>query len=949
MNESSFENPNVAWEWIKFQVRSFSIKYSITKNRERNKFTKQLEDRLALLAHDHDMTGSPDIVEEVSSIKRELSEIYLTRANEAIMRSRSNWSLLGERPTSYFLGLEKRLAKDKTITALRNKDGNIVTSNKDILATEKEFFENIYKEDSASLSSLDHLPISPEDVPRISEQQKTLMDLPFSPRELFSALKELGSNKCPGSDGITKEFYLAFWHLLQEPYQASLLHSLQSGSLSEEQKVGTITLIPKKDSDRLSLSSWRPITLLNNDLKIFSKAIAKRIQSVIRDIVSEDQTGFIKGRKISSNLANIQNIIDYTNYKQQTGLLLAIDYTKAFDTIRWDLILKALQLFGFGQFMQDSIKLLFTDIKSCIFNAGFSSGHFYPQRGIRQGCCASPALFVLTVELLATLVRKNVAIRGISVAKRMAVISQYADDTTFFISDFIAMQTLLDLINQFSKWSGLKINTFKSHLLLLGHHLHPPLSFMGIRVVSEVKILGMHFSNNMTEDRHYELNFEPQIKKIQSICSSWSNRNLSLKGKITVINSLLISLLQYQCSSSFVPSRVLKEYKNIATSFLWSGKKSKIAYNNLIQDIPSGGLKLADLETRIHTSHISWIKHIASHQDSLSAQIIAEMSKIDEPYMLLLTKNTYSNRFRQSFKHLCAILHTWERVHNSEPRNEETIKEEFLWHNKFITIENKPIWWRTWSNAGVNLVNDIIHETLPRFLSHSEISERYHIPCTFLQALQIRSALPGGWRTQITRPAKPFFLPKLFLSLPNRDRTEFLEKSSKHIYFYILPQKISTHTSQDKWASAFPTSDFSNDTLWQSMYKLPFQCLRETKLQAFQFKILYRIIPCNQYLKQLRIIQSDSCNYCDGQDTIEHFLFNCPKVQNLWTHFCAWFDRETQIDLTVSLEEYLLGVTCSRHNIKVVNTLILYFKFFVYIDKNCSTTVISISCPYWLR
>lgn len=286
--------------------------------------TKQLEDRLSTLAHDHDLVGSPDIVSEVHSIKRELSEIYLAKANETILRSRANWSLFGERLTSNFLALEKRSAKDKTISALRDKHGNIVTTSKDILAVQKEFFQNIYTEDPAYLSSLNDLPLSAADVPQISEQKKQLLELPFTHKEILAALKDLGSHKCPGSDGLTKEFYLAFCTCLEQPFHASLLDSLQTGSLSEEQKLGTITLIPKKDTDRLSLSNWRPITLLNNDLKILSKAIAKRIQSVIRDIVSEDQTGFIRGRKIHENLSNIQNVIDYANHKHQTGLLLAI-------------------------------------------------------------------------------------------------------------------------------------------------------------------------------------------------------------------------------------------------------------------------------------------------------------------------------------------------------------------------------------------------------------------------------------------------------------------------------------------------------------------------------------------------------------------------------------------------------------------------------------------------
>lgn len=198
IDDCTIANPNVTWEWIKYKIRAFCISYSIKRNRDRKKLTKQLEDRLATLAHEHDLVGSPDIVLEVQSIKRELSEIYQAKANEAILRSRANWSLMGERPTSYFLSLEKRSAKDKTISALRNKNGNLVTSNKEILATQKEFFGGIYREDPSLLSSLDNFPLSPENVPQTSEQNKNLLELPFSERELLSALKDLGTNKCPG-------------------------------------------------------------------------------------------------------------------------------------------------------------------------------------------------------------------------------------------------------------------------------------------------------------------------------------------------------------------------------------------------------------------------------------------------------------------------------------------------------------------------------------------------------------------------------------------------------------------------------------------------------------------------------------------------------------------------------------------------------------------------------
>lgn len=183
-----------------------------------------------------------------------------------------------------------------------------------------------------------------------------------------------------------------------------------------------------------------------------------------------------------------------------------------------------------------------------------------------------------------------------------------------------------------------------------------------------------------------------------------------------------------------------------------------------------GGLKLADLQTRIHATHLSWIKNIVSHPDSLSARIITELTNNGDIYTNLLAKNTKLTKFKHKFNHLSDILQTWERFHNSLPSDEDAIKEEFLWNKKFITVENKTIWWKHWSNAGINFVNNLTHPNFPRFLPHSEISDRYHVPCTFLQALQIRSALPGAWRALLAHPAKPFFLPKLLLSPPPKGK-----------------------------------------------------------------------------------------------------------------------------------------------------------------------------------
>lgn len=164
--------------------------------------------------------------------------------------------------------------------------------------------------------------------------------------------------------------------------------------------------------------------------------------------------------------------------------------------VRWELLFTALQMFGFGEYILSVVKTLFNNIRTSVSNAGYASEPFYPSRGIRQGCCASPVLFVLAVELLAIIVRKNVEIQGITVAGTTAKISQYTDDATFFLKNPESLRQLVNTLNQFSRYSGLRMNGQKPHLLLLGNYKDPPTTIQGI----QVKILGIYYKVEMSDD-----------------------------------------------------------------------------------------------------------------------------------------------------------------------------------------------------------------------------------------------------------------------------------------------------------------------------------------------------------------------------------------------------------------------------------------------------------------
>lgn len=138
-------------------------------------------------------------------------------------------------------------------------------------------------------------------LPKLTQTQSEIFNLPLSVEEITKALQHMPNNKSPGPDGYTSEFYKQFWPLLSPLFFKVMSEIHKNKTTPHHMNTAYITLIPKPNKDPTYCSNYRPILLINTDMKITSKTLSNRLESVISSLIHIDQTGFIKGRHSSEN------------------------------------------------------------------------------------------------------------------------------------------------------------------------------------------------------------------------------------------------------------------------------------------------------------------------------------------------------------------------------------------------------------------------------------------------------------------------------------------------------------------------------------------------------------------------------------------------------------------------------------------------------------------------
>jgi hypothetical protein len=289
------------------------------------------------------------------------------------------------------------------------------------------------------------------------------MERPATLHECRQAIHRLGHAKAAGPDELPAELYKSFEELVVHDFHKTILEAHSSGALPPTMREGDIILLYKKGDSR-DPRNYRPITLLQVDYKIMAKILVARMKNVINNFISKEQLGFVPKRLIGEATHLLKLVQAYLDEEGRDGLLLALDWEKAFDRVSWDYYHLALEALQFGRSFRGWAKLLSNPdalptrrIKA----TGGRSNPFTIKCGVPQGCPMSPLAFLVRAEALTRLTQNDDSIKGIEIHGANIKISQFADDTQLFAESYEGFNKALKWVEIYEQATGSKVNARK--------------------------------------------------------------------------------------------------------------------------------------------------------------------------------------------------------------------------------------------------------------------------------------------------------------------------------------------------------------------------------------------------------------------------------------------------------------------------------------------------------
>lgn len=521
-------------------------------------------------------------------------------------RAKLHWLDIGDMNNNTFHSSIQARKAQNTTQEIRCSNGSTVNKQSDIKAEAVEFFSEFLNKcpDSFQGVSVEELQNLLEFRCNVDDCRK--LEEEVTDDEIRKVLFAMPSNKSPGQDGFPCEFFKTAWPIIAQDFIVAVQSIFRYGCLSKGINSTILALVPKK-IDSMEMRDYHPIACCNVLYKVVSKILANRLRVLLPRIISANQSAFIQGRLLLENVLLASELVkDYHKEYISPRCVMKLDISKTFDSVQWTFVLQSLEAMGVPEKFIHWIRLFITTPSFSVQVNSELGGYFQSARGLRQGCSLSPYLFVVCMNVLSNKTDRAVQEKKFAFHPRCKTISLthlcFADDFMVFVEGSRwSIEGALTVFDEFAKWSGLNISIEKLTIYMAGvareERRRILMNFPFAEGALPVRYLGLALMTKVMRKNDYL----PLVEKIRNKITSWTCRFLSYAGRLELIKSVLLSIVNFWAAVFRLPSKCIKEVEQLCVSFLWSGPElkargAKVAWREVYKLKAEGGLGIRALK-----------------------------------------------------------------------------------------------------------------------------------------------------------------------------------------------------------------------------------------------------------------------------------------------------------------------------------------------------------------
>lgn len=639
VNDNGSVNPVILWDAAKAVLRGKIISETAFVKKVKAQRLLDLQKQLSLLEQQHTQSKEAQLLLQMRPIKQEIDKIYSDEVEKKLRFTKQRYYEAGSKASKL---LAWRLRKQQSENAIyKIKDPVTKQTTCDLVGIQEAFekyYQSLYSQSKPFDSNKAEEFLSQLDLPSLGKVHNDRLMQEITTEEIDRAISSLKSCKSPGIDGFPGEWYKAMREQLVPMLHKSFNYTLQEGVIPPSWREAAISVIPKEGKDLADCGSYRPISVLNQDYKIYVAILTKRMEEVMPLLIDEDQCGFIKGRQTQDCIRRTLHTIEYIKKEGLGAILLSMDAEKAFDSVGWEFLYKAMEKFGFDEKFIKSIRTLYTSPTARIKVNGGLSRTICLQRGCRQGCPASPGLFNLFIEPLAQAIRQDPDLEGISIRGTEYRLCLFADDLQVsLINPECGVPRLMDLLQKYGALSGYTLNIGKTQALVFNFIPTPDLKnkYKFNWDSTSMKYLGVKLTKDIPQI--FTENYTVTTTKLKEDLDRWASLPLDIGNRIMTVKTNILPRLLYffQSLPIHIPDSQFREWDRAISRFIWNGRPPRVRYKTLQLPRGSGGMGLPCLKDYYLSAQIRPLL-LWCNQEYYAKWKVIELSLLDRPLQSLL-------------------------------------------------------------------------------------------------------------------------------------------------------------------------------------------------------------------------------------------------------------------------------------------------------------------------